>query len=814
MNYLGYILSTTNKGTTWTQTNFTQDTYIGNNDEANDASYKWYGQKMAIDPSNPNHVLVGTPDEGLLVSTDGGTTWSTVSGVPAGTTAGGISGILFDPASTTIMYAASYGNGVYESTNGDTSWSKLTSGTGPSNVRYAAISSAGVYYAISADNNVWQYASSTWTEILTGSGPGGVITTVAVNPSDANEVIVADGEGNLNESTNAGSTWSGWTASSAYTGGTDIPWQSLVTPYSGIYSAFFNPLNTGQLVAASQNDFLNLTIPGSVSGSHITWNSQGRGIEQLVANDIVVPNTNAPVVASWDRPFFYKGGGLYTYPSTFGPNGSTEPTTILGGWSLDYAASDPSFVVGIADGEAGPELSGYSTNGGQTWNAFGSYPSGAGSGNFIAGSIAVGSSTDFVWAPAQATQPYYTTDGGNTWTGCGSLPGSVGWNNWAYYSDGRDVTADRVLPGTYYYFSSSAGSIFKSTNSCATWALVNSSVPGFGNYAGLQSVPGEADNLFLSSGWSSADASGPIGNHFLRSTDGGSTWSAVPNVEDVYTYGFGAAAPGQSYPAIYIVGFVNQGSGYTYGIWESNDNASTWRQLGPFAGGTLDRITTISGDPDIYGQVYVGFTGSGYAVLAAATPSVSFTAPASGATVSGSVTLSATASKIRRHHPKRPVRSRRYRRRLRDHVVPVYDDLEQHRSFRRLAHPLRRRRRYLGQLCHFERERHGREHGGLDLLHLLGHAHYDQRHYHLDDERGGVLDRRVWHNHKLWQCILLGLLRDQPLHRAHGPHGLDHVPLPGPGHECSRQLRDIFRPNVHDRVEQRRLHRAGRHRQH
>ena len=41
-----------------------------------------YGQKMAIDPNNPNIVYVGTPLNGLFVTTNGGTTWQSVSGVP------------------------------------------------------------------------------------------------------------------------------------------------------------------------------------------------------------------------------------------------------------------------------------------------------------------------------------------------------------------------------------------------------------------------------------------------------------------------------------------------------------------------------------------------------------------------------------------------------------------------------------------------------------------------------------------------------------------------------------------------------------
>ena len=80
------------------------------------------------------------------------------------------------------------------------------------------------------------------------------------------------------------------------------------------------------------------------------------------------------------------------------------------------------------------------------------------------------------------------------------------------------------------------------------------------------------------------------------------------------TFGFGAAAPGQSYPAIYIAGYVNN----VYGIWQSTNNAQSWTQIGTYPLGELDQITTISGDPNHFGEVYVGFDGGGYAYLSAA----------------------------------------------------------------------------------------------------------------------------------------------------------------------------------------------------
>ena len=82
MEYEGYVFKSTNKGTTWTQTSFapvTEPTIEGND------PYRLWGQKMAVDPNNPNVVFAGTPQNGLFVTTNGGTSWQSVSAVPVGT---------------------------------------------------------------------------------------------------------------------------------------------------------------------------------------------------------------------------------------------------------------------------------------------------------------------------------------------------------------------------------------------------------------------------------------------------------------------------------------------------------------------------------------------------------------------------------------------------------------------------------------------------------------------------------------------------------------------------------------------------------
>ncbi len=639
MAYDGYVFQSTNKGTTWTETSFAPVT------ENTGDAYRMDGQKMAVDPENPNVVYVGTPQNGLFVTTNGGTTWQSVTAVPASLNDGsgdypGIDGIEFDPAlgvtggMTNTIFAASYGNGVYESTNAGATWSAIG---GPSFVSYAAVSSTGVYYAVGDGDSLWSYQNGTWTELLLDTS-GIALETVAVDPLNPNEIVTQDEAGNLNISYNAGATWSGLNDNIQLVS-TDISWLATTGTWMSIGGTVFNPLVPNELISSAGVGVwtTNIRTSGFTSSTSVTWSSQSIGIEQLVANEIIVPPGGDPVLASWDRAFFYISNAN-VYPATYSPN---TGDTLTDGWSIDYASSDPSFLVGIAD-NWGLEESGYSTNGGQTWTPFPSFIPGAGT-DFIGGTIAASSPTNIIWAPAGGVDPYYTLNGGETWNPI-TLPGVSTWSGFDYgaFLDARTVTADRVLPNTFYLYYADYGvgyGVYETTNGGVSWTEVYNGPIGAYSFwnAELQSVPGEAGNLFFTAG--PLAGTQPVDVGFYQSTDGGAAWTAVPNVLGVNCFGFGAPVPGQSYPSIYIVGWVNN----VYGIWQSINDAQSWTQIGTYPLGDLDTIKTISGSQS---GVYVGFAGSGYAYLPVDPVVTGIAAsPSSGIEVPGNtVTLTLTLS--------------------------------------------------------------------------------------------------------------------------------------------------------------------------
>jgi hypothetical protein len=129
---------------------------------------------LAVDPSNPSHLLMGT-DQGVFRSGDAGSSWQSTS-VHVRTWVVG-----FDIRTGNEEYAGTAGDGVYSSTNGGQSWT-ATTGLSSLNVRSLAFSLSGV--AAGTDNGVdLTTDGSHWGAIGLGGVSVDAITVVANSPS-------------------------------------------------------------------------------------------------------------------------------------------------------------------------------------------------------------------------------------------------------------------------------------------------------------------------------------------------------------------------------------------------------------------------------------------------------------------------------------------------------------------------------------------------------------------------------------------------------------------------------------------------------
>jgi photosystem II stability/assembly factor-like uncharacterized protein len=617
MIFNGYVYRSDNRGLSWARTAFSK---ISGADPNN--AYRAFGKKLAVDPTNADVVYAATASGGVFVSSDAGASWIHISAIAASSAIAGVypgHAIAFDANSRIVngktqgIYVASYGTGVYHSTDGGSTWA-VTKGA-PTTFRHMIVDQNGIVWLVdNIDNgNLQKYVNGRWSSI---SGAGANCWSVAVDPRNATHIVVGTMGGELVLSTNAGSTWVGPTK--IYRSARDIPWLAWTNEhYMTNGDMQFDPSESNLLYFAEGIGVWYTSPPSN--NTIVTWNSKSAGIEQLVANWIISPPGGVPLVTAWDRPIF-----RITDPSVYpSRHGLDNTTPLVMGWSADWASTAPSTIVVLANWYGPVDTSGYSTDGGQTWSTFRTRIPNLGAGAGIGGSIAASTPANFVVVGTDngtsANQPYYTDDGGLTWNAL-SIPGvpasgETGWG-FAYYLDRQILAADRVTANTFYIYnygprvSPSAAGVYKSTDGGATWSHVYARpIDGRSGYnAQLRSVPGQAGHLFFTSG----DQSGshPASQRFYRSTDGGATWKAIANVNEVWSFGFGKAAPGKTYATVFIYGWVNR----TLGVWRSDDQCVTWTQISDgFPTGSFDHVKVVEGDANTYGTIYVGFAGSGYA---------------------------------------------------------------------------------------------------------------------------------------------------------------------------------------------------------
>jgi hypothetical protein len=162
------------------------------------------------------------------------------------------------------------------------------------------------------------------------------------------------------------------------------------------------------------------------------------------------------------------------------------------------------------------------------------------------------------------------------------------------------VIADSVNPAKFYGFDTQSGIVYVSSDAGSNFSVAAKDLPKvegsfFPAQGDLHAVPGIEGDLWLAA----ADA-------LFHSTNSGATFVRLGTVEEAATLGFGKAAPGGTYPAIFLAGKVQGLSG----VFRSDDAGATWTRL------TDDRhqfaaVIHLTGDPRIFGRVYLAVHGRG-----------------------------------------------------------------------------------------------------------------------------------------------------------------------------------------------------------
>jgi photosystem II stability/assembly factor-like uncharacterized protein len=595
------------------------------------------GERLAIDPNRNSTLYLAAPSgNGLWRSTDSGVTWSKVTSFPnAGNYAQdpndpngylndnqGVLWVTFDPrtgtrgSTTQTIYVgvADKQNILYRSTNGGATWQRLAGQpTGylphqgaldPVNgMLYLATSDTGGPYD-GSKGDVWKYATATgqWTQIspIPSASPDDYFgySGLALDRGRPGTLMVATQVSwwpdiILFRSTDSGATWSRIWDWAGYPNRTlrytqDIsaaPWLSLganpqppeVTPKLGwmTESMQIDPFNSNRMMygtGATIYGTTNLTTWDT--GGKITIKPMAAGLEETAVLDLASPPTGAPLLSALGDIGGFRHDRLDAVPARIFTSPVFTSTT-----SLDYAELTPGSVVrvGNLDRSARPNDNrvAFSTDGGANWWQ-GAEPGGVTGG----GTVAAGADASrFVWSPA-GTGVHYASGYGSSWTASTGIPA------------GAVVESDRVNPRKFYGYS--GGRFYVSTDGGARFTA--SPATGLPANARFKAVTGREGDIWLAGGAG-----------LWRSTDSGTTFTKLANVQESSNIGFGKPAAGQTYPALYAIARI----GNTRGVFRSDDTGATWTRINDDKHQYGNIGDAITGDPRVHGRVYLGTNGRG-----------------------------------------------------------------------------------------------------------------------------------------------------------------------------------------------------------
>ena len=592
---LKFILVSTNQGATFSS--FTPPFSLDGN-----ARGRGGGERMAVDPNLNSILFYGTKSQGLYKSVNSGATWSLVSSFPVTTTANGV-GIVFmqfvkssgSPGSATpVIFAglSQTNNNLYRSADGGTNWS-LVPNAGPSTQmpHHAAQDGLGNMYITFNDTcgpndnvltgavckiNLSTLASANVSPIIQPGEQGGW-GGVSVDPQHPTNLVVSTLDrwwpspyDQIYRSTNGGTSWK--TTALSLPGTNGAPWTVARTPH-WCENVQIDPFNSNRAWYVTGYGVFSCTnLTAADSGGTVNWNFTSDGLEETVPLGLASPPTGPYLLSQVGDQGGFRHFNVDVSPP-LADYFSTHRVTSLG---IDFAESNPNRIVRLfSEAPSGA----YSANGGTTWQDFASVPPGVTGDN--RGNIAISADGNrIVWIP-QSSSAYYSTNNGSTWAAStGSPTGTL------------EPIADRVNSNKFYIYS--GGTMYVSTDG----GVIFTSGGAVSSGVRPRTVFGREGHIWV-----------PRGNSGMsRSTNSGTNFTTVSSVQRASFVSFGMAAPGQSYPAIFISGRVTN----VDGIFRSDDQGASWVRINDnqhqFG---LASIHVFCADPRIFGRVYFGTEGRG-----------------------------------------------------------------------------------------------------------------------------------------------------------------------------------------------------------
>ena len=600
------------------------------------------GERLAVDPNDGRIVYLGTRQAGLWRSGDAAASFQRVDALPDAAwqrnesdgplpSWGGSDGkatiafVLFDPASgrrgqpSRTIYAGLSVVGrpsLWRSPDAGASWQPVPGAPTAHRPLRAALASDGRLYIAYAsepgpqrmkDGAVWRYdaAAKAWADITperpnTAQAFGyGAVAVDAAHPERLLASTLGRGAGEqLFRSTDGGASWKPLfpaarfdPAAAPYVADTPLHW---------LYDVKIDPADPDHALFTTGYggwETLDLTQADAAEPKPTHWQVMATGIEETVALALHSPTRGVPLVTAIGD---YSG---FVHADLDRPApGNPKPPFFGNTHDVTGAELAPEVIVRIGHARDGSKKNlGYSLDGGATWREPKAVLDDKKSGD---GFIAVSADgRAWVWTPKGGT-PHVSHDRGDTWTAVQGLPA------------GTRVIADRVNPRRFHALALFDDKLFASDDAGLSFSARPLALPdqsqgpvvraaaGSNNRSNRGDDRGGQDRLYATPGregdlWLAA-------YHGLYRSGAGQAFKRLPAVTQIHAFGFGRAAPGAKEPALYLVGTVSG----RYGIFRSTDGAASWQRINDDAH-QWGLILQISGDPKVFGRVYVGTHGRG-----------------------------------------------------------------------------------------------------------------------------------------------------------------------------------------------------------
>jgi uncharacterized protein (TIGR03437 family) len=291
---------------------------------------------VAVDPLNPSTVYA-VPN---VVSTDGGNTWSALSGLSFG------SQFLADPVTEGTLYAYNAGYpifslpAVYRSTNAGNTWQEVNNNAyEPGLAADPTTKPATIYDGIGARSND---GGKTWTALSPPPGIAqGNASAIAVNPLNGSVYAAGGSPVAIDVSTNQGQSWTLLTVPA------QMPTITGITPTPGALYAVSNTTFGSAFVLKLSPDgstILYSTYLGGHAGTSPyvnQWQNQAAGIALLPAGNIAVAGyTISPDFPTANAVQSSLTGSIDAFLSVLSPDGQEiEYSTYLGGANGAYGSA-------------------------------------------------------------------------------------------------------------------------------------------------------------------------------------------------------------------------------------------------------------------------------------------------------------------------------------------------------------------------------------------------------------------------------------------------------------------------------------------